>query len=159
MHAIAVPFRCGKNWRKTEKTELKNTNSLQIAEYIKNIEKLTFWASDNRKLHTAKQELLSQIDKMRISITAKDFFAINRPFLAAVSSRSYDLLVFSFWEYLFLQMATVCCTYVIISIQFYHNTATWTISAVLFLAHVVTLHILYYEYTYHLYLTAYILIK
>lgn len=34
---------------------------VQKTELIKNIEKLTFWAGDNEKLHFAKQELLSQV--------------------------------------------------------------------------------------------------
>lgn len=35
---------------------------VQKTELIKNIEKLTFWAGDNEKLHFAKQELLSQVN-------------------------------------------------------------------------------------------------
>lgn len=57
----------------------------QKTELIKNIEKLTFWAGDNEKLHFAKQELLSQINNLDISISGKGFFVINRQFLAGVS--------------------------------------------------------------------------
>lgn len=57
----------------------------QKTELIKNIEKLTFWAGDNEKLHFAKQELLSQINNLDISISGKGFFIINRQFLAGAS--------------------------------------------------------------------------
>ncbi|XP_031626147.1 uncharacterized protein LOC116342606 [Contarinia nasturtii] len=73
--------------------------SIQKIELIKNIEKLTFWAGDNEKLHFAKQELLSQINNLDISISGKGFFIIDRQFLAG--------------------MAAACCTYIIIFIQFY----------------------------------------
>lgn len=56
----------------------------QKTELIKNIEKLTFWAGDNEKLHFAKQELLSQINNLDISISGKGFFTIDRQFLAGV---------------------------------------------------------------------------
>lgn len=59
----------------------------QKTELIKNIERLTFWAGDNEKLHFAKQELLSQINNLDISISGKGFFVIDRQFLAGVSIR------------------------------------------------------------------------
>lgn len=52
---------------------------------INNIEKLVFWPGDNDKLHFAKQELLSQIKNLEISINGKGFFNIDRQFLAGVS--------------------------------------------------------------------------
>lgn len=61
-----------------------NLELLQKTELIKNIEKLTFWAGDNEKLHFAKQELLSQINHLDISISGKGFFIIDRQFLAGV---------------------------------------------------------------------------
>lgn len=57
----------------------------QKIDLIKNIEKLTFWAGENDQLHYAKQELLSQINNLDISISGKGFFIINRQFLAGVS--------------------------------------------------------------------------
>lgn len=59
--------------------------TVQKVDLIKNIEKLTFWAGDNDKLHYAKQELLSQINNLDISISGKGFFIVNRQFLAGVS--------------------------------------------------------------------------
>lgn len=58
---------------------------LQISEYVRNIEKITFWAYERRKFHIAKKELLTQIESLRISISGKGFFAVDRPFLAGVS--------------------------------------------------------------------------
>lgn len=58
---------------------------LQLSDYCRNIEKLIFWASDDRKMRTAKQELLSQIDNLQISISGKGFFAIDRSLLTGVS--------------------------------------------------------------------------
>lgn len=57
----------------------------QKIELIKNIEKLTFWPGDNEKLHFAKQELLSQINNLSISINGKGLFNIDRHFLAGVN--------------------------------------------------------------------------
>lgn len=51
---------------------------------IKNIERLTFWAGDDNTLHFVKQELLSQINTLEISINCKGFFTINRQFFAGV---------------------------------------------------------------------------
>lgn len=96
--------------------------SFQKVELIKNIEKLTFWAGDNEKLHFAKQELLSQINNLDISISGKGFFIINRQFLAGVI---FDCIRFPFLlrsgnnRTLSFQMAAACCTYIIIFIQFY----------------------------------------
>lgn len=59
---------------------------IKKSELIKNIEKLTFWAGDNEKLHLAKHELLSQINNLDLSISGKGFFTIDRQFLAGVSS-------------------------------------------------------------------------
>lgn len=73
-----LPFCCFGNVWRTQKTEL-----------IKNIERLTFWAGDNEKLHFAKQELLSQINNLDISISGKGFFVIDRQFLAGVSHKSF----------------------------------------------------------------------
>lgn len=46
---------------------------------------LTFWVGDDKKLHFAKQELLSQINNLDITISGKGFFIINRQFLHGVS--------------------------------------------------------------------------
>lgn len=51
---------------------------------IKNIEKLTFRVDGDGLLHFAKQELLSQINNLDISISGKGFFTINRQFSAGV---------------------------------------------------------------------------
>lgn len=59
----------------------------QKTEFIQSIEKLTFWAGDNQKLHFAKQELLSQIQNLEISINVKGFFTVNRQLMAEVSVR------------------------------------------------------------------------
>lgn len=57
----------------------------QKIEFIMNIEKLTFWTGDNnQKFHSAKQELLSQINNLEISITGKGFFTVNRELMAEV---------------------------------------------------------------------------
>lgn len=56
----------------------------QKTELVEHIEKLTFWAGDNEKLHYAKQELFSQISNLDLSITGKGFFVINRQSLADV---------------------------------------------------------------------------
>lgn len=49
---------------------------------------LTFWAGDHGKLHIAKQELISQINTLDISINGDGFFTINRQFLSGVSIAS-----------------------------------------------------------------------
>lgn len=91
-------------------------------EYIRNVEKITFWASESRKLHIAKLELLTQIKNSPISVNAKGFFTIDRPFLAGVSFHYYP--PFQIYEQIeiavlvSLQMAATCCTYAIIFIQF-----------------------------------------
>lgn len=60
-------------------------NPFQRHAIIKNIEKITFWAGDNQKIRFAKQELLSQINYLDISISGKGFFTIDRKFMAEVS--------------------------------------------------------------------------
>lgn len=79
---------------KRRSLNLNKLYSLQISEYLRSIEKLTFWASDNRKMHTAKQELLTQIDNLRISINGKGLFAIDRPFLTGVCSYHYTFVTY-----------------------------------------------------------------
>lgn len=93
----------------------------QKTKLITNIEKLIFWIGDNQKLHFAKQDLLQQINNLDISINGNDFFIIDRQFLAGVSfvnanEQSNDNLTDSQF---FFQLAAVCCTYIIIFIQFY----------------------------------------
>lgn len=56
----------------------------QKTKLIKNIEKLAFWAGDNQKLQFAKQELISQINNLDISISGKGFFTVNRQFMTRV---------------------------------------------------------------------------
>lgn len=56
---------------------------------IKNIEKMTFYANDQRKVHIAKQEVLSQINNLDISISAIGLFNVDRQFLAGVSFDFY----------------------------------------------------------------------
>lgn len=57
----------------------------QKTAFIKNIEKLSFWADENQKLHFAKQELISQINNLDISISGKGYLTVNRQFMAGVS--------------------------------------------------------------------------
>lgn len=65
---------------------LQNPNIfIQKYELIKNIEKLSFWSSDNQKLHFDKRELLAQINNLNISISGNGFFKVDRQFLARVS--------------------------------------------------------------------------
>lgn len=65
---------------------LQNSNIIiQKYELIKNIEKLSFWSSDNQKLHFDKRELLAQINNLNISISGNGFFKVDRQFLARVS--------------------------------------------------------------------------
>lgn len=58
----------------------------QKIEFIRNIEKLVFWAGDQHKLQFAKQDLIAQMNNLNISISGKGFFTLNRQFMAAVSS-------------------------------------------------------------------------
>lgn len=57
----------------------------QKTKLITNIEKLTFWNRDHKKLHFAKKELMLQITQLDISINGNDFFIIDRKLLASVS--------------------------------------------------------------------------
>lgn len=119
---------------------------VQKYELIKNIEKLSFWSSDNQKLHFDKRELLAQINYLNISISGNGFFKVDRQFLARVSfspiyQRKNVISTFQFQSSnsiqckfatlidsarnvsllhnLYFQMAAACCTYIIIFIQFY----------------------------------------
>lgn len=116
-------FRCSLSWI------MNNLSSLQKSEFIRNIEKITFWASNDRKTHNAKQELLSQINDLRISISGKEFFAIDRPFMAEVSlvhrfNRIADFKMCAYTS----QMVVTCCTYAIIFIQLNttNGNTSWT---------------------------------
>lgn len=46
---------------------------------------MSFWARDCEKLYSAKQELISQINNLDISISGKGFFIINKEYIAGVS--------------------------------------------------------------------------
>lgn len=63
--------------------------SFQKIEFLKNIEKLRFWAIDDSKIQFAKGELLSQIKYLDMSITAKGFFTINRQLMASVRDQDH----------------------------------------------------------------------
>lgn len=118
---MSLLFDSGISIKRRRCSKLNILCSVQISEYLRSIEKLTFWASDDRKMHTAKQELLTQIDNLRISINGKGLFAIDRPFLTGVSSyyHKFATIVFLILEICDSQMAATCCTYAIISIQFF----------------------------------------
>lgn len=60
--------------------------SQQKIELIDYVAKLTYGTNDNVDLQIAKQELLSQVNNLTIVIGGKDFFFLDRPFLAGVSS-------------------------------------------------------------------------
>lgn len=64
------------------------SSSLQKTALIKNIEKMSFWASDCEQLHSAKQELISQISNLDMSISGKGFFIINKEYIAEVGDPS-----------------------------------------------------------------------
>lgn len=102
-------------------SKLTKLCSLQISEYLRSIEKLTFWASDDRRMHTAKQELLTQINNLRISINGKELFDIDRPFMTGVSPYhcKFVSIIPLISRICYSQMAATCCTYAIISIQFF----------------------------------------
>lgn len=55
-------------------------------ELAKNIEELVFCSGDNDRLHISKQELIKQMNRFHISITAKGLFELTRQFLATVST-------------------------------------------------------------------------
>lgn len=57
----------------------------------KNLEKSIFCAIDDDDLHNAKQEILAQLSKFDITITARGFFDIDRRFIAAV--RRFEHLI------------------------------------------------------------------
>lgn len=95
---------------------------LQKAELIKNIEKLSFWVGDNRKLNYAKQELLSQIKNLDISISGKGFFTVNRGFMGSVRLAYWferHISISTIFIYFLSQVAAAYCAYIIIFIQFY----------------------------------------
>lgn len=50
------------------------------------VEEFVFWGGDNAETHNAKQELIEQINKFNICISAKGFFNLDRGFIAAVSN-------------------------------------------------------------------------
>lgn len=64
----------------------RNSIYSQKAEFIKNIEKMSFWVGDHQKLHYAKQELLSQINNLDLSISGNGLFTVDRRFMATVRS-------------------------------------------------------------------------
>lgn len=97
-------------------------------EFFKYAEKLTFWASNDRMVHIAKNELLDQINHLTISISGKGFFTIDRQFLARVwamrighfcFARFFDCSIDKVRVFLLFQMMATCSTYVIIFVQFY----------------------------------------
>lgn len=64
---------------------MSSTLTFQKTAIIKNIEKLSFCASDCEKLHTAKQELILQVNNLDMAISGKGFFIINKEYIAGVS--------------------------------------------------------------------------
>lgn len=96
--------------------------SFQKTALIKNIEKLLFWTSEYEKLHSAKRELISQINSLDLSINGKGFFIINKEYIAGVSDpimdneKSTDIF-WTIFNCFRLQMAAACCTYIVIFVQ------------------------------------------
>lgn len=64
---------------------------MQKTALAKNLEKFLFWASDYEILFNAKQEILMQLSQLDIVIIARGFFAVDRRFIAAVSTLEYAL--------------------------------------------------------------------
>lgn len=64
---------------------LDNKRNYQVKLLIENIEKNTFWTIDHVQLHQLKKEILSQITRFPVNITASRFFTIDRRFSTGVS--------------------------------------------------------------------------
>lgn len=52
---------------------------------MENIEQYAFWSAHDSHLFNLKKDILRQISHLNISITASDFFTIDRRFLSGVS--------------------------------------------------------------------------
>lgn len=63
------------------------------------IEEFVILGGENERLLDAKQEFFGQISEFRISIKAKGFFEVDRPFLASVRYISKRRSVFSSFKY------------------------------------------------------------
>lgn len=59
----------------------------------KNIEEFIFWGGDTDRLHSAKQELIEQLNTFHIFIRAKGFFEVDRQFLASVSNANSRVIM------------------------------------------------------------------
>lgn len=57
---------------------------LQRRDLINTVERLHFWAAEDPGIQIAKNELLSQIKNLDMTISAKGFFTIDRHLLASV---------------------------------------------------------------------------
>lgn len=85
------------------------------------VEQYTFCTYNNGDLNYCKNELISQIRRFPLRITAKSFTQIDRYYLGDVSDdsnwirRKYLIFSRSFW----LQVGVGCCTCIIIFIQFF----------------------------------------
>lgn len=51
---------------------------------VENIEQYAYWSTDNVQLHTVKKDVLRQINHLNFSITASEFFVIDRRLLSGV---------------------------------------------------------------------------
>lgn len=80
---------------------------------------MRFWAVDDSKIQFAKGELLSQVNYLDMSITAKGFFTINRQLMASVRDQDNRDFVWKINFFLFvIQLAAALCTYIVIFFQF-----------------------------------------
>lgn len=57
----------------------------QQNQLVRNIEMMAFRAAGHEKLYFAREELLSQVKNLSISINSKGLFNIDRPFFSTVS--------------------------------------------------------------------------
>lgn len=96
---------------------------LQAIHLMENVEKFGFYAGDNIRLHEIKSQMSAQMRNFSFDVTAKGYFTLNRRLLTAVS---YKMLQFRHQreehDCRFFQIASGCCTYIIILIQFSTST-------------------------------------
>lgn len=58
--------------------------SPQKVELMKNIERLAFWVGRDIELHTIKNQLLTQVDNLDISVNGNGLYIMNRQYWAEV---------------------------------------------------------------------------
>lgn len=92
---------------------------------MENTEKYAFLTNNNLQLHLLKKEIQQQIQNFPIFVTADGYFTINRSFLAGVClncgtfhDQNFHFL-FSFFALPLAKVASNCCTYIVIFIQFF----------------------------------------